>query len=44
MVLQAEEIQSGSFKNIDDVIQPVEGEHSTPDSLYVLKRYINEWK
>ena len=44
MALQTEEIESGSFKKVEDVIQAVGGKLSTPDSLYVLKRYLNERK
>ena len=39
--LQAEEIESGDFYRVDDILQ---GKISpiTPDTLYVLKRYIEE--
>ena len=42
MVLQAEEVESGRYRKVDDVIQKSGDELSTPDSLYVLKRYIRE--
>ncbi|MFC1489205.1 NUDIX hydrolase YfcD [Thermodesulfobacteriota bacterium] len=42
IVLQEEEIESGGFHEVDEVLRMAEHELSTPDSLYVLKRYINE--
>ena len=42
IVLQKEEVESGSFHEVDEVIRMSEHELYTPDGLYVLKRYINE--
>jgi len=42
VVLQEEEVESGGFRDVNEVIRAAEHELSTPDSLYVLKRYINE--
>jgi 8-oxo-dGTP pyrophosphatase MutT (NUDIX family) len=42
IVLQEEEVESGSFREVDEVIRMAEHEQSTPDSLYALKRYIDE--
>jgi len=42
MVLQAEEVESGGFREVEAVIRMADHEQSTPDSLYVLKRYIRE--
>ena len=44
IVLQAEEVESGGFRNVDEVIKNAGDEPSTPDSLYVLKRYVRERK
>ena len=44
MVLQAEEVESGRYRKVNDVIQAAGDEMSTPDSLYVLKRYVRERK
>ena len=38
IVLQEEEVESGGFRDVDEVIRMAEHELSTPDSLYVLKR------
>jgi len=40
MVLQEEEVESGSFYAIDQVIELTEREPFTPDGLYVFKRYL----
>lgn len=40
MVLQEEEVESGTFMNIQDVLQRAETLPFTPDGLYVLRRYL----
>lgn len=42
VVLQEEEVESGGFRELSEVLQNDRCEKSTPDSLYVLKRYISE--
>jgi 8-oxo-dGTP pyrophosphatase MutT (NUDIX family) len=41
IVLQEEEVESGEFQRIDEVLKRGEKEKFTPDGIYVLKRYIN---
>jgi len=41
IVLQEEEVESGEFQRIDEVLQRGENEKFTPDGIYVLKRYIH---
>jgi len=40
IVLQEEEVESGEFQSIDEVLESGENEKFTPDGIYVLKRYI----
>jgi isopentenyldiphosphate isomerase len=40
MVLQEEEIESGAFMSLSDVARRAQIEPCTPDSLYVLSRYL----
>ena len=40
-VLQKEELTGGAFHDIDDVKVLIEQEPCTPDSVYVLERYLN---
>jgi len=42
MVLQEEEIESGSFSDVEAVIRNTGNERFTPDGLYALKRYARE--
>ena len=42
IVLQEEEVESGSFRGVDEIIRMAGNELYTPDSLYVLKRYVHE--
>jgi 8-oxo-dGTP pyrophosphatase MutT (NUDIX family) len=42
MVLQAEEVESGQFYHVDEVLRLSEHQPFTPDSLYALKRYVRE--
>jgi len=42
IVLQEEEVESGSFMAIAEILRLAETEPFTPDGLYVLKRYIAE--
>ena len=41
LVLQAEEVESGEFMRVDEVIRLATTERFTPDCLYVLQRYID---
>lgn len=41
IVLQVEEVESGEFRRIEEVLQTGENEKFTPDGIYVLKRYIH---
>jgi 8-oxo-dGTP pyrophosphatase MutT (NUDIX family) len=43
VVLQAEEVESGAFVPIPDVLRRAETEPFTPDGLYVLQRYFDEF-
>jgi len=38
--LQEEEVESGAFMPIDDILRRAETERFTPDGLYVLRRYL----
>ncbi len=40
--LQAEEVESGAFVPIPDVLRRAETAPFTPDGLYVLRRYVEE--
>ena len=40
LVLQEEEIESGTFMKVDEVLRLAEKEPFTPDCLYVLQRYL----
>jgi isopentenyldiphosphate isomerase len=40
MVLQKDEVESGGFLNIEEVLRLTESEPFTPDGLYVLRRYL----
>ena len=40
IVLQEEEVESGEFQSIDEVLQRSEKEKFTPDGIHVLKHYI----
>jgi len=40
ITLQEEEIESGAFMDVDEVLRLAESEPFTPDCLYVLKRYL----
>jgi hypothetical protein len=42
MTLQAEEIESGAFLSLDDIVRRAQAEPFTPDSVYVLSRYRGE--
>ena len=42
MVLQKDEVESGAFLNIEEVLRLTESEPFTPDGLYVLRRYLND--
>ena len=40
IILQEEEVESGSFMSIDEVISKSKDKQFCPDGLYVLKRYL----
>ena len=42
LVLQAEEVESGEFLQIDEILRRAHTEPYTPDGLYVLRRYLQE--
>lgn len=42
VVLQPEEVESGAFVAIHDILRRAEAEPFTPDGLYVLRRYLSE--
>jgi hypothetical protein len=42
MTLQEEEIESGFFAALDQVLALSEKEPFTPDGIYVLKRYLRQ--
>jgi isopentenyldiphosphate isomerase len=41
VVLQEEEVESGAFMQIGDILSQAETEPFTPDGLYVLRRYLD---
>ncbi len=41
-VLQKEEVESGEFCSVEEILRRSEQEPFTPDGLYVLKRYLKE--
>ena len=41
VVLQEEEVESGAFVPVSDILRRAETEPFTPDGLYVLRRYLN---
>jgi isopentenyldiphosphate isomerase len=42
IVLQEEEIESGDFRRVDEILTSADHEPYTPDGIYVLKRYLSE--
>jgi 8-oxo-dGTP pyrophosphatase MutT (NUDIX family) len=42
VVLQPEEVESGAFTTIPNILRRAESELFTPDGLYVLRRYLAE--
>jgi isopentenyldiphosphate isomerase len=42
IVLEEEEVESGGFYRVEEVLQLSRREPYTPDGLYVLKRYLKE--
>lgn len=42
IVLQAEEVESGAFVPIDELLRRARTEPFTPDGLYVLRRYLDQ--
>lgn len=40
IILQEEEVDSGDFYTVEDVLFMSEQEPFTPDGIYVLKRYL----
>jgi 8-oxo-dGTP pyrophosphatase MutT (NUDIX family) len=40
VVLQAEEVESGAFVPLDDILRRAQTQPFTPDGLYVLQRYL----
>jgi isopentenyldiphosphate isomerase len=42
IVLQEEEIESGEFRRVDEILTSAGHEPYTPDGIYVLKRYLSE--
>lgn len=41
IILQEEEVESGSFHKISEILRVCEHELFTPDGVYVLKRYLD---
>jgi isopentenyldiphosphate isomerase len=41
VVLQEEEVESGAFVGVDDILHRAETEPFTPDGMYVLWRYLH---
>jgi 8-oxo-dGTP pyrophosphatase MutT (NUDIX family) len=41
VVLQEEEVESGAFVPVDDILRRAETQPFTPDGIYVLQRYLN---
>lgn len=42
MALQKDEVESGAFLKIKEVLRMIESELFTPDGLYVLRRYLGD--
>lgn len=42
VVLEKEEVESGAFLKVEEVLRLAESEPFTPDSIYVLRRYLGE--
>jgi 8-oxo-dGTP pyrophosphatase MutT (NUDIX family) len=42
IVLQQEEVESGGFRKVDEVLKSSEHEPFTPDGMYVLRRYLGK--
>lgn len=42
IILQEEEVESGSFQNLETVLESSHYELFTPDGLYVLNRYLDQ--
>jgi isopentenyldiphosphate isomerase len=42
IVLQEEEIESGEFRKVNEILTSADHEPYTPDGIYVLKRYLRE--
>jgi 8-oxo-dGTP pyrophosphatase MutT (NUDIX family) len=42
IVLQEDEVESGAFLPIDDILRRAQTELFTPDSMYVLSRYLGQ--
>ena len=42
IVLQEEEVESGAFVPIDDILRRAQTEPFTPDGLYILSRYLGQ--
>jgi 8-oxo-dGTP pyrophosphatase MutT (NUDIX family) len=42
IILQEEEVESGSFQNLEDVLESSRYKLYTPDGLYVLNRYLDQ--
>jgi len=43
VVLQEEEVESGAFMPIPDVLRDIEAKPYTPDGVYVIRRYLHEF-
>ena len=43
VVLQVEEVESGAFVPVHDILCRVATEPFTPDGIYVLQRYLQAW-
>lgn len=41
IVLQEEEVESGAFARIPDILRRAQSEPFTPDGMYVLRRYLS---
>jgi 8-oxo-dGTP pyrophosphatase MutT (NUDIX family) len=44
VVLQEEEVESGAFVAVDDILRRAKTQPFTPDGLYVLQRYLDGMK
>ena len=42
VVLEKEEVESGAFLKVEEMLRLVESEPFTPDSIYVLRRYLGD--